>query len=85
MEFARTNFINPGIEEVDYNRINEIILKTKSFIEDSYLSKELELNVFDEDTVKDFIHLVAKNFLNEYGEFIKPYLSTRQITLKKEN
>lgn len=85
LEFARTNFINPGIEEVDYNRINEIILKTKSFIEDSYLSKELELNVFDEDTVKDFIHLVAKTFLNEYGEFIKPYLSTRQITLKKEN
>lgn len=80
-----SKFINPGIEEVDYSKISEIILKTKSFIEESYKSKEIELNVFDEDIVKEFIHFVATSFLNDYAELIKPYLSTRNTTLKKEN
>jgi hypothetical protein len=79
------DFINPGIEEVDYKNIEEIILKTKKFIEDSYNSQEMELNVFDEELVKEFIHLVAVNFLSEYEEFIKPYLSPRQNTLRKES
>ena len=55
------------------------------FIEESYNSKEIELNVFDEDIVKEFIHFVATSFLSDYAELIKPYLSTRNTILKKEN
>lgn len=84
-EFALNSFINPGIEEVDYTKIIEIINKTKLFIEDSYRSTETELNVFDEDTVKDFIHQVALSFLNEYEYILKPYLPKKETTLKKEN
>ena len=85
LEFSNNNFNNPGIEEVDYSKIREIITKTKSFIEDSYSSKETDLQVFDEEVVKEFIHFVAINFLNEYEHLIKPYLSPRQNTLRKEN
>ena len=37
------------------------------------------------EVVKEFIHFVAINFLNEYEHLIKPYLSPRQNTLRKEN
>ena len=33
LEYARFSFNNPGIEEVDYFRIAEIVLKTKKFID----------------------------------------------------
>lgn len=85
LEFASNNFNNPGIEEVDYSKIKEIIIKTKSFIEDSYSNKETTLQVFEEEIVKEFIHFVATNFLDEYDELIKPYLSPRQNTLRKDN
>ena len=85
LEFSQTNFNNPGIEEVDYNKINEIILKIKQFIEESYKNKELILNVFEEELVKEFIQSTSTKFLSEYGEFIKIYLPPKQITLKKEN
>lgn len=85
LEFSKIHFNNSGIEEVDYNKIGEIILKIKQFIEESYSIQEIELNVFDEEIVKEFIHFVAKNFLNEYSEFVKQYLPIRQNTLKKEN
>lgn len=84
-EFALISFKNPGIEEVDYTKIIEIINKTKLFIEDSYCSKETELNVFDEDIVKEFIHQVALSFLNEYEYILKPYIPKKETTLKKEN
>lgn len=83
--FAKEHFSNPGIEEVDYNKIVEIILKTKGFIEESYSIEDTELNVFDENIVKEFIHEVVESFLNEYAYLIKHYLPTAGKQLKKEN
>ena len=85
LEFSKSNFKNPGIEEVDYNKISEIITKTKRFIEESYTIPETELNVFDEDTVKEFIHEVVASFLKEYDYLLKPYISIKEIKLTKEN
>lgn len=83
VEFAKKNFNNPGIEEVDYRNIIELILKTKTFIEESYTTPDTELNVFNEEIVKEFIHEVSINFLTEYDSLIKPYLPSVEITLKK--
>lgn len=85
LEYSKSNFINPGIEEVDYSKIEEIILKTKRFIEESYKIPDTKLNVFDEDIVKSFIREVAESFLKEYQYLIKPYLPNKEIQLKKEN
>lgn len=85
LSFSKSQFINPGIEEVDYSKIDEIILKTKRFIEESYETSDTNLNVFDENTVKEFIHEVAESFLNEYAHLLKPYLPDKKIQLKKES
>lgn len=85
LEFSKTNFKNPGIEEVDYSKIEEIINKTKRFIKDSYSDSETTLNVFEEEQVKSFIHEVVSNFLTEYEQLIKYYLPQVQRQLKKEN
>ena len=84
LEFSKTNFKNPGIEEVDYSKIEEIINKTKRFIKDSYSDSETTLNVFEEEQVKSFIHEVVSNFLTEYEQLIKCYLPQVQRQLKKE-
>lgn len=83
LEYARFSFNNPGIEEVDYFRIAEIVLKTKKFIDDSYKSSETELNVFDEVIVKKFIQEVVTSFLAEHSSLLLTYLPPIEKQLKK--
>lgn len=71
-------FINPGIEEVDYNNITSIINKTASFINDSYNNENNYLNIFDEEDVKEFINNIAIDFINKYYELFK-IISSRNI------
>ena len=85
LEYAKTNFNNPGIEEVDYSKIIGIILKTKKYIDDSYDLSETTLNVFDEEIVKEFINEVVTSFLDEYDSLVLPYLPLPEKQLKKEN
>lgn len=63
---SSVDFINPGIDEVDYSNIVSIINKTDSFIMDSYLISSSELNVFDEEVVKKFISEVVDEFIQNY-------------------
>lgn len=84
IEFAINNFKNPGIKEVDYSKITEIIYKTKKFIEDSYSSEKIVLNVFNEEIVKEFINLVATSFLDEYEYLFSPYIQKATTILRKE-
>ena len=85
LEYAKTNFNNPGIEEVDYSKIVGIILKTKKYIDDSYDLSETTLNVFDEEIVKEFINEVVTSFLDEHDSLVLPYLPLPEKQLKKEN
>ena len=75
IEFAEDKFINPGIEEVDYSKIIGIISTTQKYIEESYQISQTNLNVFDEELVKDFIHEVVKQFFNEYGVLFNIFFS----------
>lgn len=67
-------FNNPGIEEVDYSNIKDVINKTKNFIEESYQLTDNTLNVFDTNQVKLFIEEVGFKFYEIFESFILPHL-----------
>jgi len=69
-------FINPGIEEVNYNNIEEVLDKTASFINESYNLKDQSLIIFDSDMIINFIPNVVSNFINKYQDLITISLST---------
>lgn len=64
------NFINPGIEEVDYANILSVLNKTSQFIKESYSLTDYTLKVFDENIVKSFISEVISSFIEQYKELI---------------
>lgn len=70
LENYDTFFVNPGIEEVDYQNITNVVSKTESFIRESYQVEDSSLNVFDKSRVENFIVQVAKGFISSYQEAI---------------
>lgn len=57
-------FINPRIEEVDFSRIDDIVKKTKGYIDESYQLTDTNLNVFNASDVEDFISNISDRFIN---------------------
>lgn len=70
LENSDTCFVNPGIEEVDYQNITNVVSKTEAFIKESYQVEDSSLNVFDKSRVEKFIEQVAKGFISSYLEAI---------------
>lgn len=64
--YAKNNFINPGIEEVDYNNIFDVLIETDNYIKQSNDSKTCKLNVFSDNSVMLFIPNIVEKFLFEY-------------------
>lgn len=64
------DFINPGIEEVNYQNITSVINKTNIFIRESYEVENNALNVFKEEDVYNFIEYISNKFLDEYRDVI---------------
>lgn len=79
--YASKNFINPGINEVDYNNITDVLKNTRNYIEQSNDIKENNLNVFDVEKVKLFVPRVVDNFINDY-KFILDKIVTNRKTDK---
>lgn len=74
--FANNYFKNPGIKEVDYEKIHELLNLTESYIKESFLIKEnKELKVFEKQDIIDFINNVPNDFLKEYQNLIKNVLN----------
>ncbi len=73
LEFSTQYFKNPGIEEVDYDRIGEIVTKLFIFIEGSYSIKDNELQAFDKATIRKFIEFLPKIFIKTYEVIINMY------------
>ena len=76
--FAKS-FNNPGIEEVDYNNIFNVLNETENFIEASYNIQDLSLCVFDYVTVDRFIGDVVDNFISTYEEIVLNLLHNLNI------
>ena len=87
--YARKNFINPGIWEVDYNNIFEVLKSTYEYIEQSNTIKDVSLNVFDPLLIEKFIPKTVSNFFEEYKPildeiFMKPKKKTEKILSYKK-
>lgn len=82
------NFLNPGIEEVDYQSILDVINKVNKFIEESYKVEDSNLNVFEKDEIYKFIKYTSDQFLEEYSDIITKLLYNvynKQRCRKKTN
>lgn len=71
LDCAENNFINPGIEEVDYNNIFSVLKKTSIYIKESYESENTHLKIFSIENVKQFIPDVINEFVNQYFYLFK--------------
>ena len=78
IDFAKS-FNNPGIEEVDYNNIFNVLNETENFIEASYNIQGLSLCVFDYVTVDRFIGDVVDNFISTYEKIVLNLLHNLNI------
>lgn len=80
-------FINPGIEEVDYNNIFEVLRKTKCYIEQSYSIESDKLNIFDVNEVKKFIPELVDSFIGIYSDIIDETIDNinKKTKIKKFN
>lgn len=67
------DFINPGIEEVNYRNINSILDKTKKYVQESFSLKDYTLKVFDESVIDPFIYDVVNSFIDDYGYLFLEY------------
>lgn len=78
-EFANKYFINPGIEEVDYNSISEVLEKTEKYINESKNLDDNDLKVFKEEDILSFIPLVVESFYEIYYEEINYLLKNNLL------
>lgn len=72
-DFAKSNFTNPGIEEVSYDKILEIISKTSEFIKESFTLEQISLKIFREEDVKEFILQTPEKFMIEYSYILDSF------------
>lgn len=75
MQEYANGFVNPGIEEVNYQNIIPVINNTNRFVSESYEVENNTLNVFKEEDVYNFIKYVANKFLEEYRYVIVKLLN----------
>lgn len=69
IKYSKT-LINPGIEEVDYSNVVNVINLTEEFINESIRLTDTQLNILKEKEIINFIDKVINDFL-EY--LFKPY------------
>ena len=75
--FSNNSFRNPGIEEIDYNNIYEVIDKMDIIFKESFGSKEDSLEVFDINDIETFISETVDGFNKRYGDDIKKLIKDR--------
>ncbi len=69
IKYSKT-LVNPGIEEVDYSNVVNVINLTGEFINESIRLTDIQLNVLKEKEIISFIDNVTSDFL-EYLNLIK--------------
>ncbi len=65
------NYHNPGIEEVSFSSIKDIIKDTYTYIKESKKLSNKSLNVFKEEEIYNFIEEVTSHFIKEYNIYLK--------------
>lgn len=75
-------FINPGIEEVDFENGEEVLNRTIHFISESEKQTTKYLNIFDEQQVLKFMASTGTQFIETYGIWIEKTLSRKNLKPK---
>lgn len=86
--YANTNFINPGINEVDYKNIVNVLNNTVKYIKQANNAQTSNLSIFDIDNVKLFITIVCTNFILKYSNLLSEivdYSSKKEVKIKVIN
>lgn len=78
--YALDNFVNPGIEEVDYYKIFDVIDKVDEYINQGKNSNSNVLNIFDKQDVLNFIPMVVDGFWNCYESEISALISNSLVS-----
>ena len=78
LENVDLDFVNPGIEELDYQNIISVISKTATFIQESYQVEDRSLNVFDKSRVESFISEVSLGFISTYSALLPVNRSSKE-------
>ena len=76
-KFSITSFNNPGIEEVNYKNISEIIDKMKLIINSSIFNRVDSLSIFDIDDIDKLLLLVVNSFNYEYSDEVKKLIKKK--------
>lgn len=76
-KYALENFRNPGIEEVDYYKIFDVIDKVSLYISHGRSSNSNNLNVFKRDDVLSIIPMVVDGFWFSYDDYISALISSK--------
>lgn len=76
--FAHDGFRNPGIQEVVYQDIDEVLEKMKQYLFESESSFDEDLMAFSFEKIEKFILESVANFYSEYQEMIQLLLSQRK-------
>lgn len=63
--YPHNEFINPGIEEIDYQNIDGMIEKLDYYIKKCRDTDYEELNIFDIEKIKEFIENTSDDFIRE--------------------
>lgn len=66
IEWARTNFHNPGITEVDYERIVNVLNDLRRYIKSVDDIENQNLDVFRKEDIIEFIKRVSEVFISTY-------------------
>lgn len=78
------DFKNPGIEEVDYSQIVNVIKKTAGFIKESYEMVDKPLSVFRAEDVQPFIEKCARSFIEDNLEYLRS-IAPKNIVFASNN
>ena len=75
--FSLNNFNNPGIEEINYKDVIEVIEKMNNIIIYCDKYSDIKLDIFDIDDIENFIFRVVNNFNLEFSSNIKSLIRKR--------
>lgn len=82
--FARDNFINPGIQEVDYKDIDEVLKKMEQYLLENEASTKEELMAFSFIEMEQFILENTEKFYSEYQDLLEQLISKKKyVRIKK--
>ncbi len=76
-KYSLNNFINPGIDEINYDDVGEVLDKMNEIMKQSLNSRDNDLKIFNVNDIDNFMIRVVKGFNKKYVYNIKKLVRNR--------